>query len=75
MKHNAQEELFSAQQLPRNTPKKTSEQKIQFYRKAWQEGSLEVDTTRLAQKIMDFEQQVENAFPLAPKKNHPFGTR
>lgn len=37
------------------------EQRIEKYRKAWQEGNLKIDSQRLAEKIIELELQIDKA--------------
>ena len=41
---------------------KDTERRIEMYRQAWQEGKLKINSKQLAEKMMDFEQQLDNAF-------------
>lgn len=70
MKNNAQEEYFSAPFRPTNqASEEDRERRIRHFRKAWQEGTLDINAPRLAQSIIDFETEVEPILPEAPKPN------
>ena len=67
MKNKTQEEFLSISDRPKHAVNaQNSDQRIEYFRKAWQEGSLTVNTPRLAQRIIDFETNVEQALPKTP---------
>ena len=67
MKNKTQEEFLSISNRSKHLANAhKSEQRIEYFRKAWQEGSLTVNTPRLAQRIIDFETNVEQALPKTP---------
>ena len=75
MKNKAQEECFSAPNHPRGQHQDQAdrEQRIRYLKKAWQDGSLKINSQRLAQRIIDFESQVEPVLPEVsppPRSNH-----
>ena len=41
---------------------KDTELRIKMYRQAWMEGKLKINSERLAEKMMDFEKQLDSAF-------------
>ncbi|OED47513.1 hypothetical protein ACH42_02905 [Endozoicomonas sp. (ex Bugula neritina AB1)] len=68
MKNNTQGEYFSAPFSKKKRSKQIvnqqdMEQRILYYRKAWQERTLNIDTPRLAQRIIDFETKIEPILP------------
>ena len=67
MKNKAQEESFSAPRRPKNIiSSQDNEHRIEYLRKAWQDGSLKINTFRLAQRMVDFETKVEPSLPNTP---------
>ena len=52
-------------QLP-SFSSKESEQRIKIYRQAWLEGKLKINSKRLADRMMDFEKQLETSFTDSP---------
>ena len=55
---------FQDDHHPQSVPSSNdTEQRIQMYRKAWLGGRLHVDSKRLAEKMIDFEKQIEGTIP------------
>ncbi len=68
MKNNAQKEYYW--RLPESSneirSRKDREKRIQFLRKAWQDRSLTIDSSQLAEKIINFEREIESVLPATP---------
>ena len=49
------------------TSQVSREQRIQYFQKAWREGSLKINSSHLAQQLIDFERFIEPALPDSQK--------
>ena len=47
---------------PSSFSSKDADLRIKIYRQAWLEGKLKINSERLAEKMMDFEKQLDSPF-------------